>query len=281
MSYEGGLDVLGGGHGPHGGPRGGFRPGPRGWRGAVFPYAPAYYIDDDEALLRRLALKQALDEADGEVLEEGVVRAEDILGAYMDVLGTFDIQAQQRTMDELKAVNVEIANILLKTGFTQIAWAIDNAEKSKSWLDKALTGKLPRESARKNVLEKLQWHQNELLKYKDPSALYPGGWDLKKFVLEAFQESNAVQEGAMQLQIAWGSMWAEINNALAKITASTRAALSNAANYVLTAGTGIPLWGWVLLGIGTTGVVGFAAYKLATGPLGQVAVKTAVNRYLP
>jgi hypothetical protein len=302
VSYDFGVDVLGagpvigrgGGHGGRPGPGPGPGPGPRPgglpWRGGGFwpgygypvgvPYygpdtdhyfdAPVYeLVDEDDSaeeddLIRRLALKMLLEEAkqkDGKKPE--------------DVVGAFDIQSQTRDFKNLKIVPVSAAQTMLAAGQDAINAAISNAKNK----ERMFSGPLPRGSARENVMWKLRWHADNIAKLGlGQNDLYPNADDLKKWVLEAFMEANAVDGEPDQ----WTSVWANKFSAMMvkigqQIAAIPAAALAIAKEGLAKAETTAR---WTLgITLGVVGLVGYAAYKIATGPLGQTAVHAAVSSY--
>lgn len=194
------------------------------------------------------------------------VQGLDILGAMypygggdVTVLGMFDIAARQKDMNSLKQMPVSIAQILLKNGQQVISRAILVANMMK----------LPGPTARKNCSDHLQWHADTLAKLaSSPNMLYASGDDLKKWVMQAFIEENAVEEGAAYLDQAWGQMWAEIGQKIAELPANVAAAVSEAAEGAATMSK------WVIGGIVVVVCfVGLLAYKIIAGPVGK--------RYLP
>jgi hypothetical protein len=198
--------------------------------------------------------------------------AASVLGEIGELLGFIDIQASQRQMDGLKAITVGVARALLDGGQRAIAGAIAGAK--QPWYKPDLPG----DAARKNVEGHLKWHQDEIAKAgANEIAPYPPGPDLKNYVMRAFVEANAVEEGAAYLSAAWVAMWAEIATELAKIPAEVRQAIADAANYVVQSVTGLPLWAWSLIIAGGVGVVGYGAYRVLAGPAGGAVAR----HYLP
>jgi len=163
------------------------------------------------------------------------------------VVGMFDIATQQRQMNGVKPVTLGIARAMLKYGQAVIAHAIVAAD---------LTG-LPGGTARKNCQAHLQWHEDTLSKQTGDlnSTIYASGDDLKKWVMQAFIEENAVEEGAAYLDDAWNKMWSEIADGLAKIPAQiakAAAPIVNAAKYTywIAIGTAVVVLGIVATGVG-------------------------------
>ncbi len=199
-------------------------------------------------------------------------RGLDILGGSV-VIGMFDIGNAQRNMNDLKPVTIEIARILLRGGQDAINGAINGAK--QPWYKSDLPG----ETSRKEVAGKLQWHADNLTKFSasSPTMVYPSGDDLKKWVMQAYIEANAVEEGAAYLDDSWQKMWNEISS---KLKAMPRAALSASGDVVETV-TGVPVWAWALGGVGVVTLLGFAIYKLANSQTGATIAGVAARRYLP
>jgi hypothetical protein len=180
------------------------------------------------------------------------------------VLGMYDISSAQHQMDSLKQPTNRAALALLKGGQTAINGAIKTADAKG----------LPGPTERKNVQAHLQWHADLLAKLMNqPNALYPSGDDLKKYVMEAFVDANAVEEGAAYIDAAWDQMWQEIAVAIQALPAEVRHVVTSAANNLVEGATGIPLWGWGLIAAGLVVGVGYLAYKVATGPVGGAVAK--------
>lgn len=154
-----------------------------------------------------------------------------------------DIAAYQRQMNTLKQVPASVAQILLGSGTQAITQA--NAL--------AALRKLPGQAARDNVMWKLRWHQEQLAPRVDlrPETIYAHGDDLKKWVLAAFVEANAAEEGATWVATAWGRMWNEIAAAIARLPV----AIATQVNQTAGALFGMPLW---MVALGAVGVAGVA-----------------------
>jgi hypothetical protein len=159
-----------------------------------------------------------------------------------------DIGARQNEMNSIKQVPVSVAQALVKGGQTAIEGAILGSK--QPWYKSDLPG----ETSRKNVQAHLQWHAFEIAKLAGtPNAMYKSGEDLKKYTMLAFQESNAVEEGAAYLDKAWTSMWSEIAAALAALPKEVAKKVGEVASGLL---TGLmPVWGWALLGVGVLGTL--------------------------
>ncbi len=189
------------------------------------------------------------------------------------VLGAFDIQMKQREMNGLKQVTVGVAQALLSGGQRAIARARQLASKYA----------FPADNVR-DIDEahwKLQWHQGAIAgQAATPQALYGHGEDLKKWVVQAFIEANAAEEGAgtiegMTIGQMWVDMWTIIRKELAKLPAAMRKAVSDTVEWW----TGIPLWAWALGGAALVGVVGYGVYRVATGPAGGAVTSALAAQY--
>lgn len=177
----------------------------------------------------------------------------------------FNIAQAQRNMNDLKPVTVEIARILLRSGWTTIKSAIDLAEGNWRLGTHPLGQDLPGKTARENVLGHLQWHMNTLASPEYATAkeftIYKPGDDLKKWVMQAYIESNAVEEGREALERAWNEMWEEIRAELRKIPAAVLAAAGSLASSIVEGITGVPLWAWILGGVTITAGLGYGYYR--------------------
>lgn len=218
-THKHGIDVLGateykprdavgkGGGGHHHGGGGHFGRG-LGW-----------YLDDDD------------DDGDVNIIQN-FISTEGV-----EVLGFFDVGAEQKKMNALKTVPVRVAQPLLKYGMQ----TIDQARKTAD--DKNLPGK----TARDNVYWKLQWHKQALQAVAgNLDAIYMSGDDLKHWVMQAFIEANAVEEGAKALDDAWSAMWSEIGAAIAalpkevaKTVGEVAVGATNVAKWVIGAVAGV------------------------------------------
>jgi hypothetical protein len=212
----------------------------------------------------------------------------------------FDIATAARQMDSLKVVPVGVAKALLKGGQNAINWAIAGAVKKinlSTWFPPALAlqiaanvtdliqqgSSLPGATNRSNVYWKLQWHQNALKTAGADSITYTAADDLKKWVMQAFIEANAVAEGTQVMGAAWSDMWTDAYAAIAAMPAQAGAAIvevrkqvGDIVNNVVESGTGIPLWGWALIGGVTLGGVIYVASKVLIG-----VAPVAAAAYLP
>lgn len=181
----------------------------------------------------------------------------DLLGAGVYVVGFFDLGKERHKMDALKPVTVGIARAIVVNAKEVITKAIAAADARG----------LPGPTQRKLVKDHLQWHQDKLVAEQDPMAMYAPGNDLKEWALRAFEEANAVEEGAEWVDGAWSRMWDEITRELAKLPAKIREGAKAAIGNV----TGIPWWVWATGGTVVVGLLGFTAYKIVTGPVGAAA----------
>jgi hypothetical protein len=288
---EWGMPVLveGGGGGHHGGHHGhGHGGGPAGlgpwWGGGYWNRGPSYDVDDfvETELLRCIeydANGKCTKYAPTDVLGEDAAIAE-VLG-MVDIIGLVDINQAQRQMDALTPVTIGVANSLVRGGMQAINGAIAGAMRPGA--DRAMFGMattLPGETARKNVLGKLKWHQDNIASFVDQNMLYPNFLDLKKWVMQAWIEGNAVETGAAYLDTAWSTMWAEIRTALAAIPAQVRTALSKAASDIVKNVTGLPIWAWLLIGTGIICLVGGIAYVIINSKAGAAVAGVAARTYM-
>lgn len=179
----------------------------------------------------------------------------------MVVLGLFDMNIEQRRMNALKPVTVSIARVLLKHGQA----AIDAA---RAFAD--LRG-LPGKTARDKVWWNLKWFTDDLAKRSNANEVYASGDSLKGVVIQAFIEWNAVEEGVATLDAAWAEMWDEIATELAKLPQKVLDAAGKAVEDVAWYAK-VSFWAVVA----ATGLVGYGAYRVISGPVGQ----SAARRYL-
>lgn len=221
------------------GHRGGRRGGGGRWRGTPWAgwgsyYPPPYYANADALfdapteVLVPLVFKQNADGSFEEVRDE--------------VVGGIDIAAYQRQMNTLKQVPASVAQILVGNATNALAQASGIAALKK----------LPGQTTRDSVMGKLKWHQEQLAPRADlrPETMYAHGDDLKKWVLAAFVECNAVEEGTSWVDGAWGRMWSEIGAALARLPVAVAAKVNETAGALF----GIPLWAMALGALGVAGV---------------------------
>lgn len=228
------------------GHRGGRGGGGR-WRGtpwAGWGYPPPYYANSD-----------ALFDEPQEVLVP-IVFKQNPDGSFEEVVGAIDVAAYQRQMNTLKQVPVSVAQILVGNATNALAQASGIAALKK----------LPGQTTRDNVMWKLKWHQDQLAPRADlrPETMYAHGDDLKKWVLAAFVECNAVEEGTSWVDGAWGRMWSEIGAALARLPVAIAAKVNETAGALF----GIPFWAMALGALGVVGVaysVGPAVASLIKG----------------
>lgn len=196
-----------------------------------------------------------------------------ILGAYDQ--GGFDIAAAQKKMNELpKKITIRIAQALLRAGQGAIEGALAIAAKKN----------LPGGAARKNVQDHLGWHAKKIHEMASvgasPNAFYDPGQDLAKYVVMAFIEANAAEEGAAYLTAAWSRMWQEIGQAIAALPADIRKVVTSSVGGLIQTITGLPVWAWALLGIGTLAGLGFILWKLINSKAGVAVAGVATKRFL-
>lgn len=268
----------GGGHHHGGGGGGGGRWRGGGWRGGWgYPYAypSAYYTDDIEVC------DPDLDpDCDEEYVPVVSVLPARRRLAVLGMLGPRDIAAKQDQMDALKQVPVGAARILLKGGANStggmqaIASAIANAKQPWYRAD------LPGDTTRKNVQGHLQWHADALDKISDPNAIYASGADLKKWVMQAFIEQNATEEGAAEARQSWSKAWSDWADMWVDIAQFIAALPREIAKKIVENVTGVPLWAWVAGSAMLAGLLGYGVYKIASGPAGGVVAGVVARRYL-
>lgn len=202
----------------------------------------------------------------------GEMEIADIPGEYETVLGAFDIQMKQREMKGLKQVTVGVAQALLGGGQR----AIDLARQlSQNY-------SFPKDNLRdiEESRGKLAWHAAAVAaQAATPQALYAHGDDLKKWVVQAFIEANVAEEGAityegMTVGQMWEDMWTVVKKELAKLPAALRSAIAAGIETV----TGVPAWAWAVGSVAVLGLLGFAAYKIVTGPAGGAIAGAYLGR---
>lgn len=198
-----------------------------------------------------------------------------------EILGEYDIAAHQRQLNTLKQVTVSIGRALLRGGQQVARQTIKSAQ--GGWFERELPGL----TSLKKTQGHLDWHAAELAKQSDPTAIYAPGQDLKKWVMQAFIDSNAIEEGRAYQEQIWQDMWTEIGEELAKLPARTVAfvaetagTLTRAAGSGLAAGLGIPPWLFWTGGAVALGAVGLGTYKLVMLAAPAMA-SVAARRYLP
>ena len=176
----------------------------------------------------------------------------------------------------MRPVIVEIARILLRAGLEAIGGAIATAK--QPWYKVNLPG----EKVRDTVLWKLRWHQDQLAKISgNPQVAYAAGDDLKNWTMRAYEEANAAEEGAAYLEKIWTEMWSEIQQKLAAMPRAALSAALSVASGTTQAVTGVPLWVWGAGAAALLGLVGYGAYKIASGPAGAALGGAVARRYLP
>lgn len=250
------------GHGHHGGRRGG------GYLGPVY-YGP-WYADGLELLDAPEVTEEDFDEL-ARIVARKLRKERAIIGSF---IGGYDIQQTQRQMDSLKQVTVAISRALVKNGLRVVSETIALAKGGM------LQRSLPAAAALEKVKGHLDWHANELNKLGDPTAMYASGNDLKKWVVQAFIEANAVEEGRGRQEQIWNEMWTEVGQELAKLPAKITQAIAKLPGQAFEAVTGVPMWVFYIGGGLALCLLGVGVWKLVT--LATPAVATvAARRYLP
>lgn len=189
---------------------------------------------------------------DGDDIDFEVMETFELAPDADTVLGAIDVAAYEHQMNALKQVPVSVARILVRSGSAAITNAIATAK--QPWYKPNLPG----ETERNNVMWKLKWHDDALAKLTDGNAMYGSGDDLKKWVLAAYLDANAAEEGAAWIAPMWTQMWTEIGAAIAALPKAIAEKVNETAGALL----GMPIWVIVLSGIGVLGV-GVAVYAKA------------------
>jgi len=202
-----------------------------------------------------------------------------IVGFSDTVLGelsAFNIAARQREMNQLKQVPVVVAQLLLDGGMLAINGAISGAK--QPWY----RNDLPGHTRRAEVLGKLNWHRDNIGRQSfTPTAMYSSASDLKKWVMCAFIEGNAVQEGAVGAEQSWSKMWAEIGKAIATLPKDISDLVGKTTSDIIKGVTGVPVWGWAIIAVGLVGGLGFGTYKLLNTRTAATLIGIGARRYLP
>lgn len=193
-----------------------------------------------------------------------------VLGELADVLGMFDFNVERPKMDKLKPVTNGIAKSLVQHGLQVMSIAESTAKQHS----------LPGETDRLLAIGHLQWHVASIGKSPGgPNGLYGSADDLKKWVLQAFVEGNAVEEGAAYLEEAWSQMWAEIEKQLAELPKNIVQTIAKLPGKAFEAVTGIPSWAFYLGTAALVAGVGYVGYKIATGPVGGAVAGHYLRRF--
>jgi hypothetical protein len=177
-------------------------------------------------------------------------------------------------MNTLRDVTVAIARAMAKRGHQVAVETISLAEGG------TLQRALPGITSLKKTLGHVQWHEDNLGQFGDPTAIYPNSADLKKWVMQSFIDANSVEEGRAMQEVIWNAMWTEIGEELAKMPAKIVQAIVKLPGQALEAVTGIPSWVWWIGGGVLVVGVGLAAWKVITLATPAVA-GVAARRYLP
>jgi hypothetical protein len=192
------------------------------------------------------------------------------------IVGAYDLGQARVQMDSIKQVPIGLAQILLRRGQAAINTALSNAK--QPWYK----FNLPGDTARKDVQGHLQWHADKLSSISgDPkTTMYDPGADLKHWVLRAFVEQNASEEGAADAtwSKAWSDyedMWLEIGRYVATLPAKVVKAVAALPGQIFEAVTGVPSWIFWAGGAVVVVLLGIGVWKLA-----PVATKVAAQRYL-
>ncbi len=196
------------------------------------------------------------------------VYAGNTAGVDAHVLGMFDIGSAQLRMNALKPVTVGIAKSLVHGGQQVMAVAQKIAR----------TKGLPDTNTLQTTVGHLQWHADKLAGIKDDNAIYASGDDVKKWGMQAFIESNAVEEGAAYLDEAWSAMWAEIGAKLAALPREIVQAAAKLPGQAFEAVTGIPSWAFWLGAAVIVGGVVYGIFKILSGPAGGAVVGHYLRR---
>ena len=218
------------------------------------------------------------------MFELDLLEAEDSLGAVA-LVGAYDLAQYTRQMNSLDRVTVAIARALLKSGQVVIDGAL--AAGKGGLFSRELPGQATRQTAKGH----LAWHAERLAKAPDPTAPYDAAADLKKWVLQAYIEANAVGEGRAVQEQAWQEMWEEIGQELARLPARTLQAASEAVSTVVSSavsaaggglakGLGIPTWLFWAGGAALVLGVGVGVFKILLVAAPAV-VPAVVRRYIP
>ena len=104
-------------------------------------------------------------------------------------LGATDLNSATEKMNGVRVVSVAAARTMLETAQKIIDETI--AAGKGGWFSRSLPG----ETARKNVKGHLDWHAQRLSRLANPQDRYDAAEDLKKWVLQADIESNAIEDG--------------------------------------------------------------------------------------
>lgn len=190
------------------------------------------------------------------------------------IVGAYDIQQSQRQMNTLKAITVSIARALVKHGLQVADETIKQAEGG------FFTKALPNLQTLKNARAHVQWHADKLAGMPDPTAMYADGEDLKKWVMEAFINANAVEEGRSRQEEIWTEMWTEIGDALAKLPAKIVKMVAALPGQILEAVTGIPVWAFYVGGSVIVCLLGFGAYRLLRSPATHRIAENVITKRL-
>lgn len=176
----------------------------------------------------------------------------DLLGA--DCLGAYDIAPKQRFLNAIKKVPVAMARTLVNNALNVTTTTLEMAKRGVSFdISKSLLpsvqSELPGINSLKKTQEQLQRHAEALSRFSDPAAIYPDLVDLKKWVMQAWIDANAVEEGRAMQERAWEQMKEEIKRELKQFP-----------NALVEELTGVPIWMWAVGGLAALGIVGAGYY---------------------
>jgi hypothetical protein len=199
----------------------------------------------------------------------------------VDLVGEYDIAEKRQQFNTLKQVPVCVARALLRGGQQVAAATIEIAKGG------IFQRELPLLNTLKGTQAHLAWHQAQLDKLQDPAALYAPGEDLKKWVMQAFIDANAVEEGRAHQEQIWRAMWSDVGEAIASLPADAAKAVGQVARGLAQGivsgaadGLGVPPWVLWAGGAAALGLAGLGVYKLVAAAA-PVAVGVAARRYLP
>lgn len=175
---------------------------------------------------------------------------------------------------QLKVVSLAQAREMLAGGQEAIRQAKEIAK--ETWTKPALPG----ETSRDNVFWKLDWHDKKLAEMRQGSvnAVYPHGDDLKKWVLAAYSEWNAAEDGRGESERVAGKRLDDLGRRIAELPGVAVEAIRQLPGKVVESATGLPLWAWSLLAVGGVGLLGYGVVKIlsAIAPAVAPAVAPAI-----
>lgn len=177
---------------------------------------------------------------------------------------------------QLKVVSLAQAREMLAGGQEAIRQAKEIAK--ETWTKPALPG----ETSRDNVFWKLDWHDKKLAEMRQGSvnAVYPHGDDLKKWVLAAYSEWNAAEDGRGESERVAGKRLDDLGRRIAELPGVAVEAIRQLPGKIVESATGIPLWAWSLLLVGGAGLTGYGVWRIlvATAPVAAPVFAGALAR---